>query len=75
MVAATEAKPNTELKMLRRREVEAITRLSRSSIYNGVNAGTFPRPVRLTQMSVAWLESEINDWLRERIAASRNVSA
>lgn len=57
--------------MLRRRQVEARTGLSRSTIYAGVNAGTFPKPIQLGAQSVGWLASEIDAWLRERVAASR----
>lgn len=62
---------NAELKILRRRQVESRTGLSRSSIYAGAAAGTFPKPIQLGAQSVGWLESEINTWLRERVAASR----
>lgn len=61
-----------ELRILRRRQVESRVGLSRSTIYEGVSAGTFPKPINLGPKSVGWIESEIDDWLRERIAASRN---
>jgi prophage regulatory protein len=64
-----------ELRILRRRQVEARIGLSRSTIYDGVNAGTFPKPIQLGAQSVGWLESEIDAWLRERITASRAPSA
>jgi len=64
-----------EEKIARRKKVEARTGLSRSSIYAGIKAGTFPKPIQLGRQSVGWLESEIDAWLRERIAASRNASA
>jgi prophage regulatory protein len=64
-----------EEKIARRKKVEARTGLSRSSIYAGIKAGTFPKPIQLGAQSVGWLETEIDAWLRERIAASRNVSA
>jgi prophage regulatory protein len=53
-----------------RREVEKRTGLSRSSIYARVKAGTFRRPVpdEVTH-SVWWVESEIDAWIRARIAA------
>lgn len=63
------------IKISRRKKVEARTGLSRSTIYAGIRAGTFPKPIRLGAQSVGWLESEIDAWLRERIAASRNASA
>jgi len=59
------------LKIVKRKEVESITGLSRSSIYQKIKNGTFPKAIKLSERSVGWLESEIQDWLNERIAASR----
>ncbi len=64
-----------ELRILRRKQVEARIGLSRSTIYNGVNAGTFPKPITLGLQSVGWIEAEIDEWLRDRIKASRSVAA
>ena len=36
-----------ELRLLTRREVERRTGLRRSAIYNKMNDGTFPRPVKV----------------------------
>jgi prophage regulatory protein len=55
-------------RFLRRAEVESLTGLSRSTIYDKIAAGEFPRPVRLTGGAVAWVESEIAAWQAERIA-------
>jgi prophage regulatory protein len=63
------------LTILRRKQVEARTGLSRSTIYQHVSDGTFPKPVSLGARAVGWLESEIDAWLHERVAASRNVAA
>lgn len=60
--------------ILRRKQVEARTGLSRSSIYDGVKAGTFPAPVRLGARAVGWIESEVNDWLTSRIEKSRKAA-
>lgn len=62
---------NAELKILRRKQVEDRVGLSCSTIYAAVAAGTFPKPIQLGAQSVGWLASEINAWLRERVAASR----
>jgi prophage regulatory protein len=59
------------LTILRRKQVEARTGLSRSSIYAFVAAGKFPAPVSLGDRAVGWLESEVNEWIAGRIAASR----
>ena len=62
------AQTQTPLSILRRRKVEAKTGLSRSSIYEGIKAGTFPSPIPIGAKAVGWVEEEINDWLRDRIA-------
>jgi prophage regulatory protein len=54
--------------LLRRKEVEKLTALSRSRIYDLMKIGQFPRPVTLGAMSVAWLETEIHEWIADRIA-------
>ena len=47
------------------------TGLSRSTIYAGIQKGTFPAPVNLGLRSVGWLESEIDAWIESRINARR----
>lgn len=54
-------------RMLRRKEVEAITGRSRSAIYEGMAAGTFPKPVKIGARAVAWPESVIRQWIAERM--------
>lgn len=53
-------------RLLRLRQVQAITGLSRSTIYAWMGSGDFPRQVRLGARSVAWRESEILDWIATR---------
>lgn len=57
---------------LRRPTVEKIIGQSTSSLYELMKAGKFPRPVKLNPESkrspVAWLESEVRQWQRDRIA-------
>ena len=43
----------------------------RASIYAGVKSGTFPAPIKLGARAVGWLESEIDQWISARTAASR----
>lgn len=61
--------------ILRRKQVEARTGLSRSAIYAGVADGSFPKQVPLGGRTVGWIESEIDAWLQERIAESRKEHA
>lgn len=71
---------NTNLKkpsILRRKQVERRTGLSRSTIYLRIQDGTFPKPVNLGSRAVGWLENEIEKWLIDRIEirdAGRKVS-
>ncbi|MCV2873274.1 AlpA family transcriptional regulator [Defluviimonas sp. WL0050] len=58
---------------LRRRTVEAMTGLSRSTLYALMAKDEFPRPVKLTSRAVAWPESAVADWLAQRSAASNNA--
>lgn len=60
--------------LIRRKEVERLTALSRSRIYDLMKQGAFPRPVVLGAMSVAWLEIEVRNWIADRIADSRKTA-
>ncbi len=65
----------TALAILRRKQVEARTGLSRSTLYDAVKAGTFPAPVNLGPRAVGWIEAEVNDWIATRIEQSRKSAA
>lgn len=56
------------MQIIRRPEVERRTGLSRSTIYAGIAAGTFPSPIRLTARAVGWVEADILAWLAGRQA-------
>jgi prophage regulatory protein len=66
-------KKETETKiprLLRRREVESRTGLSRSSIYARMALKTFPASIDLGGRAVAWREDEVDQWVLARIAES-----
>lgn len=63
----------SRLSILRRREVEARTGLSRSTIYLRVAERTFPGPISLGGRAVGWVEDEIEAWLQQQLAASRKA--
>lgn len=50
-------------KLLRRRTVEAITGLSKSTLYKLIDEGRFPRPVKIGARAVAWRNSDISEWI------------
>lgn len=69
------AKIQESLVILRRKQVEARTGLSRSSIYAAIKAGTFPSAISLGDKSVGWIQHEIDGWIASRVAASREQKA
>ena len=61
-------------RLLRRREVEKITGMSRSSIYRLMQYGEFPRPVRIGPAAVRWKASDIMAWIESRPVATGELS-
>lgn len=55
------------MKFLRLKEVMALTALSRSSIYKFMAEERFPQTLSLGDRAVAWLESEIDEWMEEKL--------
>ena len=53
-------------RILRRPEVEARCGLSRSTLYDWMKAGAFPRPVALGARLVGWREADVQAWLEAR---------
>ena len=56
----------TTTRLLDRRAVEAMTRLSRSTIYAAMTDGPFPKPIRIGTRGVRWFEHEALDWIARR---------
>ncbi|MCI4204844.1 MULTISPECIES: AlpA family transcriptional regulator [Dickeya] len=54
--------------LLRLRQVEEKTGLKRSQIYLYMKYGTFPASIKIGPASVAWLESEIDEWINLKLA-------
>ena len=50
-------------RLLRIDDVMDLTTLSKDSIYKKMKAGKFPRSRRLGKQSVAWLRSDILEWI------------
>jgi len=48
-------------------EVLQVTGVSRSTIYRLMSNGKFPMQISLGANTVAWLESDLEVWLHERI--------
>ena len=61
--------------ILRRKQVEQMTGLSRSTIYQWIKEGSFPASITLGRRSVGWDMAEIQDWIQQRRTQSTNTTS
>lgn len=54
------------MKLLKLKDVIAMTSLSKASIYRLVKAGLFPKQLLLGPRAVAWDQGEIESWIEEK---------
>ncbi|HGS5146677.1 helix-turn-helix transcriptional regulator [Vibrio diabolicus] len=62
------------MRLIRLKEVIEKTGLSRAYVYKLMAAGSFPKSVSLGYRCVAWVESEVEDWVLERISERDGVN-
>ncbi len=60
------------MKFIKLREVMELTALGRTSIYNFMAANQFPKNISQGERSVAWLESDIYEWMEQKVAERDN---
>jgi prophage regulatory protein len=60
-------------KLLRLPDVLRLTGLRRSSVYEKMKAGTFPRSVKVGARAVTWSEAAIQAWIRERLSVEPRI--
>ena len=65
--------PAEPLVILRRAQVERKTGLPCSSLYSLIAENKFPKPMQLSARRVGWLQHEVQLWLEERVAESRQA--
>lgn len=63
----------TPERLIRLPEVKNRTGLSTSDLYRRVEAGTFPRQIKLGVKAVAWIETEVQSWIEQTIHAARGA--
>lgn len=62
------------MKLIRLRQVMQMTGLGRSSIYNYMKDQSFPKQVKITSNLSAWVETEINEWIQDKVNQRDNNS-
>ena len=58
-------------KLIRLSSVIDLTGLSKSSIYKQIQERTFPAQVHIGTRSVAWLQSDVENWIRHCVRADQ----
>lgn len=56
-------------------EVRAATKLSRTTIWRLEKSGRFPPRRRLTPNTVGWLSTDVESWIKSRVALSDKEGA
>jgi prophage regulatory protein len=63
-------------RFMRRRQVEAVTGLPCSTLYDYIAQDRFPKPAaKISSRVVVWLESEVLEWMRARVAETRGEAS
>ena len=57
--------------LIRFPKVQSKTGYSKAWIYRLMSQGKFPASVKIGIRAIAFIESEVDDWVAQRIAASR----
>ena len=53
--------------LLKLPEVTALTTIKNSQVYALIQKGEFPKPIKLSERSSAWLASEVHEWIESKI--------
>ena len=61
------SEPN--MRVLKLKEVLLKTSLGKTTVYALLKKSKFPKPIYLGVRSVGWIESEIDDWILQKICA------
>lgn len=61
--------------LIRLSEVMKRTGYSRPWIYRLISQKRFPQSIKIGSRSIAFIESEIDEWINQRIAESRGEDA
>ena len=59
-------------RLLKIEEVLSLCAMSKSNLYKMIERGDFPRPVSIGPRSVAWRQSDVASWLKDRPPTSRD---
>lgn len=61
------SKIDDRTRLLRLKEVMDIVGMKRSTIYEHIQTSKFPRPINIGPRAVAWLNTDIQNWIAQRV--------
>ena len=61
--------PDRHDRLLRLPEVQRLTGLGRSVIYQQMRDGIFPRSIKVGPRAASWSEAAVHGWIQQRLAA------
>jgi len=61
---------NSNKRILRLNEVKHKTGLSRSTIYQHMKSGLFPKSIKIGPRCIGWIEGDIHHWISSKINAA-----
>ena len=61
-------KTDSNVNIIRLPQTIQKTGLSRSTIYSLIARGEFPQKIQLATRSIGFLESEVNDWIENKLS-------
>ena len=61
------------LRIMRTPEVLATLGVSRMTLWRMVQAGIFPKPIRVSARCVGWMEREVQVWVEKKAANARRL--
>lgn len=64
--------PEDNQSLISAKEVLRRVQRSKAWLYKQISKDAFPRPVKIGTRAISFIESEINLWINEKIASSRN---
>ena len=76
MMLVSEVRPQVKRdRLLSLSEVENVSGIRKTTVYQLMKRGEFPRCVNVTPRCVRWPESTVLQWVQDRIAASKGGEA
>ena len=59
---------------IRLKKVEDRTGLKKSMVYDLMSKDKFPKSIKIGDRAVAWIESEVDQWIQNKIPESRQAA-